>query len=697
MAKAKEMMNDVDNVGIMQGFLDMAEDVEDEAEDLEEEGDDYAAEKFIDRRPDSPEILMNNLRGDMRSVDARRQELADLVGDEAAEETPEAVLAMLQPVLAQGGGLGALPQSGPVAEGPQAPMPMPAPPGGPMAAAPPGGMPPMPPPMEAAMGAPPAQDGGIAALMGAGAPPGGGQAPINMAEGGLVQRFSDGSPDPDEEEGTQKTSELMYSPELVAMARMSALQSLAAQPQAVPTLQQAMEGRLPEYQRLLGPDQDATKAGFFFDLAQAGLNFAANRGPRGERLSGSGLSRLAGAFSGLPAAMQKRVDDIDTAQRQLKLLALQAGEKDRDEIQNLNTKLAAEKRSVLTTILTADARQRAAAARGAGGARGIFGTGNWEMNVFNIPGLPERYAAGQTTPQENNLIASAMISYTEPRYNQIIDPVTQRPTGQYETLPGKRLPQFMLDAQRMREEGVPPGTPIVLERETPPTDQEPPVAAPVETIQTPAPLLTQGGAESTEAGTAPQSDRPIDEPALLPREVAMQAPVSLWRDRAKIAGPFATVYAGISRVPGLGDPMRDITLARSQAEFVAEDLTEAFLKSEQNSVTEQKMLQRVLKIRPAAMTDPDTYGTELIGLSTILDQVLADYRKKADTRPGMVGSTLRPEQVAEAREKITLLERARKQLGLPPAVYSEAEIATLPPDVTEVLWMGTTPAKIKGR
>jgi hypothetical protein len=36
------------------------------------------------RTPQNPEILMNNLRGDMRSVDARYQELAQMVGDEAA-------------------------------------------------------------------------------------------------------------------------------------------------------------------------------------------------------------------------------------------------------------------------------------------------------------------------------------------------------------------------------------------------------------------------------------------------------------------------------------------------------------------------------------------------------------------------------------------------------------------------------------
>ena len=96
---------DIENVGIMQGFMDSMTD------DMEDEGDDEDPEKMMERRPDSPEILMNNLRGDMRSIDARRDELADLVGYQAATETPETVLAMLQPVLAKQRvkGIGALP------------------------------------------------------------------------------------------------------------------------------------------------------------------------------------------------------------------------------------------------------------------------------------------------------------------------------------------------------------------------------------------------------------------------------------------------------------------------------------------------------------------------------------------------------------------------------------------------------------
>jgi hypothetical protein len=71
---------------------------------------------MLGRTPDSPEILMNNLRGDMRSIDARRDELADLVGYSAAAETPESVLAMLQPVLAQQG-IGAMMPPGPMPAG----------------------------------------------------------------------------------------------------------------------------------------------------------------------------------------------------------------------------------------------------------------------------------------------------------------------------------------------------------------------------------------------------------------------------------------------------------------------------------------------------------------------------------------------------------------------------------------------------
>lgn len=97
------------NSGIMAGFED---------EDMMEE---EAAEETppMSRTPQNPEILMNNLRGDIRSIDARYLELAQMVGEEAAMETPPEVLAMLQdqmgaqaaPPPPPAGGIGALPQA----------------------------------------------------------------------------------------------------------------------------------------------------------------------------------------------------------------------------------------------------------------------------------------------------------------------------------------------------------------------------------------------------------------------------------------------------------------------------------------------------------------------------------------------------------------------------------------------------------
>ena len=712
------MDDDIENVGIMQGFLDQVGEEEDELEE-EEDSDEYKSARMLDRRPNSPEILMNNLRGDMRSVDARREELADLVGYEAAAETPDTVLAMLQPVLAQQGGIGALPQSGPMAQGPQPPMPPP--PGGAMGGPPPGA-PPLPP-----GGAPPPGGPDMAALLAAGGPPpGGGMAPpagpppglppemmigpdgqpippegmppIQMKDGGLVQRFRNGSTEegvtPADEEDLPEgrtAADMLYSPELVQFAQMQAAGTLAQRPMAVPTLESAMQTRLPEYERLLGSDKSASEAGLLFDIAGAALNFAANRGPRGEVLRGSPMARIAGAFSNLPAAVQKRVADIEDTQRRLRMLAIQAGEKDRDEIQGLNAKLMTEKRSILNNILSADAKARAAAGKT---TPPTGTTREWEINTLLQPGLLDRFAAGQTTPQENNMISTAITSYTEPRYEAVIDPVTRRPTGEYRTLPGKRLPDFVLNAQRARNSGVTPpaGTTPTLPRTAPPVEAAPAT----EPAAVPAPLLSEGGREPTEAGTARPTDRPIDEPTYLSREEAFAAPVSLWRDRSKIAGPFASVYAGLSQIPGLGDPMRDITLARSQANLVTEEVVEAFLKSAQNSVTEQRMLQGVLQLKPALLKDPEAYGTQLIALSTMIDQALADNRDKADTSPGKTGATLSPDQVAEARKKVKVLERVKSNLGLPPAVYSEEEIARLPPD-TEVLWMGVTPARTRSR
>jgi hypothetical protein len=166
---AMPLSKDARNSGIMAGFE------EDMPEDTEEEGMEEMPP--MARTPQNPEILMNTLRGDMRSMDARYQELAQMVGEDAAMETPPEVLAMLQPQLAAPpAGIGGLPQA-------QAMMP-------PGAGMPPPGMGMPPDQMGAPQPAPAMPQGGIPMPAGMeSAPPfsPGAEAPQGYAIGGLVR------------------------------------------------------------------------------------------------------------------------------------------------------------------------------------------------------------------------------------------------------------------------------------------------------------------------------------------------------------------------------------------------------------------------------------------------------------------------------------------------------------------------------
>jgi hypothetical protein len=435
--KMMAMDDDIENVGIMQGFMDSM------ADEGDDEGDDDP-EAMLDRRPDTPEILMNNLRGDMRSVSARRDELADLVGYQAATETPDSVLAMLQPVLAQqgGGGIGALPQSAPMAQGPQPPMmggapgmpPPGMPPLPPGAGMPPPGMPPMPPGADMP---PPPQQGGIAELLaGMGGAQGGmppsDQPPIAMARGGYVQNFQAGS----NEEGVTPAGEgpseelMMYPADMVAAARKASASLFNQQPTVAPTLSQATASRLPEYTKLLGPDRGASEAQMLLELGQRAFAFAGNTDEAGRPLRGSFMSRLAGAARTLPAAMGKRIDEIGKIDRQLKTLALQQGEKDIDQITAQNNELQKRKGSLINEILRAQAKVDAAKAKKEGEKdKGIygptpFGTSSSGLELQMLSEFAPLYAAGSLTPTQENNFLTAVKNYTQESETEFIDPGT---------------------------------------------------------------------------------------------------------------------------------------------------------------------------------------------------------------------------------------------------------------------------------
>tara|TARA_R110002153_G_scaffold81420_1_gene206349 strand:+ start:876 stop:3314 length:2439 start_codon:yes stop_codon:yes gene_type:complete len=362
-----QMVDDdqVENVGIMSGFMDEIDELMSEiSDDDREEGEDADMARTMSRTPDSPEILMNNLRGDMRSIDARREELADLVGFREAEETPEGVLALLQPVLAQQ-------QAAP-------PMPMPAGPA-PM----PQGMPPemagmAPPPMPA--GPAPAM-GGIGGLpmdqammpgMYQGGPvqnfnQGSGQmgvTPANdafsaypsdiveeaqrrvraMMDGGMVQQYNKGGVVQHFENGSTEeavSAAGSYAPALrqPAVDYLTAL--MGREGAAVPDLQTAMADEAALYETLgLGTDKSANQAQMLFDIGQAAFGYAGNVGADGRPMQGSAAARLSQSLAPLAGKIGARGEAMSKEAQALKLAALKGAQGKISAAQASNAALA---------------------------------------------------------------------------------------------------------------------------------------------------------------------------------------------------------------------------------------------------------------------------------------------------------------------------------------------------------------------
>ena len=658
--------DDVENIGIMKGFMDsMVADEEDEGD--EDSGE--SAAMMMERRPNSPEILMNNLRGDMRSIDARRDELADLVGYQAATETPEQVLAMLQPILAQqgGGGIGALPQSQPMAQGPQAPM-MGGAPG-----MPPPGMPPMPP--DAGMPPPPEQ-GGIAELMaglGGGAPgmpppppgagmppmpPGGGAPmppPMGMARGGYVQNFQVGTDEdgvtPADEPVPAEPDLTQYSPDLVAAAKRASMDLFNRKATAAPTLSGAMLARLPEYTKLLGPDKDASQAQLLFDLGQRAFGFAANRDDAGRPLTGSFLSRLAGATQTLPAAMGKRIDEIAKIDRQLKVLALQQGEKDIDQVTAQNSDLQKRKGELMNQVLTAQGKVDAAdvagkarveaAAKKAAGVKppGPFGTSREGLQLQMISEYAPLYAAGSLLPQQVRDFLIQVEDYTKERRTRYTDPESGLLK---EEIQKNKLPAFVMEA---------------LGNMAPKPSTTTSSGGSAASVSRPAPGGAASGAQSAPSlGLTPNDSNPEI------YQVASTSPRSTFFDLAGFGTGFVPVLvAGVARnVPldAAGQIRSDFQQATSMITDMSNRIVNVLQESPRFAETERAMIKEDLNISPELFTNKSAFINRVIALDNSFEKIEEKtYKIFNDVKTGI---TFRN----DAAKKLQEIDSVREMLGI---------------------------------
>ena len=650
--KNKMVEKDAEDVGIMAGFkdmMDMMEMEDDDMEDMDEE--DRVASEVMGRSPKSPEILMNNLRGDMRSIDARVDELADMVGYRAAKDTPQEVLALLQPVLAQQQGIGAAPASAELMQGPQPPMaPPPMPPGAPMAPPAAPGAPEMPPEMMAAMmggggpqdmtGPPPPETGGIA-----GAPP------IAMARGGYVQNFQAGSDEGGVTPVEKDETLLKYPPELVAAAKQGMQELIAKKATPLPDLASLTRAREPAYRTILGDTKGASEAQLLMSLGQRAFGFGSNVDDQGRPLRGSFVSRLAGAARTLPQDMMARVAEIDKGERAIKMAALQASEKDIDQIQAANNELMKQKRALFGEIVKQEGRRTAAE------SKGPFGT-NEILNMFGRAG--PLLAAGKLTDQQKGELDVAVTDYTQETRVEFVDPVTGNKSYRIEK---KRLPPDLIVAYQLAGRPVPYYT-----GETPAAPGKPGEKPPVSNVVSGAP------------GTVP-ADVPAEAKDTY---VALNTPKdqkTLWNQRGLVAGPIPYIKTmPVLRVFGQVDAKADE--ARTFFDTAVRDLIKSLQNNPHYATTEMKAIEKELDIGPAFFDNPASLGSRMVGIDDFLMQKLK--AAQADATNDSYTVDARRNALNVTRD----ISNFQKKAGIPPRVYTIEEVQALPSG-TNFLWNGT--------
>jgi hypothetical protein len=280
-----------------------------------------------------------------------------------------------------------------------------------------------------------------------------------MAKGGYVQiqRFEEGS-DP------EGVAPRYISPELVKYAQQGLMQPGSKD------LKQSVEDVMPVYREILGGGDRRTMQGqALLDIAQAGLNLASGRNAQGANVAGGSFaSQLASAAQGLPAKLAARAGQFQQEERAIKLAALKSAESNVDAQRKLYAQIV----------------------KSAG--QSPFGKGlmGGALSILNSP-LLQKYAEGQTTPQETNLVETARLIAERSTTSSTKD---DKGFTKTEITPGINLPH-VAPAFQQRQQLLGGGAPAAPVRTTP--------AAPVRTTPAPAVTTTTGS-----AADVPLADRP---------------------------------------------------------------------------------------------------------------------------------------------------------------------------------------------
>jgi hypothetical protein len=476
------------------------------------------------------------------------------------------------------------------------------------------------------------------------------QAPMNMAKGGYVQNFSEGS-DEDGVTPATDTSGINLPPAMFGLAQQNVTSFLGQKPSEIPDLKSAMEKRRPLYEELLGSDSDMTQAQALLALSQAAFGYAANRDPQGRALTGSQFSRLAGAFQNVPGQLAKLGGEKAKQERAVNLALMQAAEKDIDNIRSANTKLITNQQKTWANLYKEALK---------GKTTGVWGKSKAHKNIAMDTDLIQRYALGQTTPAEDHKVELADESFkyfaedrTKTYQNEFGKTVVDR-------VKGEAIPDFWLNAMATRA-SVDAGTaPPELIPEKPVEDVKEEVAPTEEGLAYGTLSPSQTRIQYPEYGQNTSKVTSVDPRThnyFRPDEKTVFNMVL----QRNVTGPINATFRAVAGMPVIGPELAgmDETEAKSFVISTVQELNAALRTNPRFSDTERKELKNELDVLPKVFDNEEAFIARMRGLDSRLQNLFSNQMRLLKSDDSY------EDQKKEARQKIADIHDVRRNLGLP--------------------------------